>query len=518
MCANQPPRGNDRQLPGATGLLAAVALLSLAACSGGAVNNDGRGDISARVFATGYADLERIYIDDVEIDNLALAGVEGLSDIDPEIAIVRQGQSVQLAVRGETAGLYDTPAEADTHGWGQLTDSAVRRLSTLSPALAQADSESIYESVFDAVAENLDEYSRYASRREAQENRANRDGFGGVGIRIGVVPEGVAVQKVTQGTPAEQAGLQDGDVIVAIDGVSTAGIDRRGAVKALRGPISTEVRLTILREAKQLSIGVVRDFIVPQTVSWRHRDDVLILRVEGFNHDTTRALQVAVAEAGEAADKHFVGMILDLRGNPGGLLDQAVSVSDLFLDCGVIVTTYGRHPDSHQKFSAQPHNVLRDLPMVVMIDGDSASASEIVAAALQDNDRALVSGTVSYGKGSVQTLLRLPNEGELTLTWARFHAPSGYPLSGRGVLPNVCTSGTVAAGEALASAGHRNTRHINRRAVIDDRNKASLTGFRANCPPEKAEKDLDLEVALRLLHDRRLYRQLMNRDMGSLPN
>lgn len=496
-----------------------LSCIAIAACSGGSEAITPGSETSARVFSVGYSDVERVYIDDVEIDDLAIAGVEGLSDIDPAITIERRGQNVQLAVRGETAGLYEAPSESDVNGWGRLTDALVRDLVAASPALAKAGSERIYESVFDAVAANLDQYSRYASRMEAEENRANRDGFGGMGIRIDVVPQGVAVVKVMHKTPAERSGIKDGDVIVAIDGVSTAGIDNRNAVKRLRGPVESAAVLTIARgESQQLDITVVRDFIVPETVTWERQDDILILRVDGFNHDTTRSLQMAVVEAQEAADKPYVGMILDLRGNPGGLLDQSVSVSDLFLDRGTIVTTRGRHPESHQAFDAQPHNVLRDLPMVVMVNGYSASASEIVAAALQDNERALVTGTITYGKGSVQTLLRLPNEGELTLTWARFHAPSGYPLSARGVLPDVCTSGTATAGEALITARHRPDWRRVQHSVIDEKDEAALASFRANCPPEREEMARDLEVAKRLLQNQRLYRQLMSRDVASLPN
>ncbi len=499
-------------------LAVGLSCITLAACTGGGEAVTPGSETSARVFAVGYSDVERVYIDDVEIDDLAIAGVEGLTDIDPAIEIERRGQSVQLAVRGETAGLYTAPSESDVNGWGRLTDTLVRDLVAASPALAKAGSERIYESVFDAVAENLDQYSRYASRLEAEENRANRDGFGGIGIRIDVVPQGVAVQKVMHKTPAERSGMKDGDVIIAIDGISAAGIDQRNAVKRLRGPVESAVILTVERgEDQQLDITVVREFIVPETVTWERQEDVLILQVDGFNHNTTRALQMAVVEAQEAADKPYVGMILDLRGNPGGLLDQSVSVSDLFLDRGTIVTTRGRHPESHQAFDAQPHNVLRDLPMVVMVNGYSASASEIVAAALQDNQRALVTGTVTYGKGSVQTLLRLPNEGELTLTWARFHAPSGYPLNARGVLPDVCTSGTTTAGEALITSRHRPDWRRIQHSVIDEKDEAALASFRAHCPPEREEKARDLDVAVRLLQDERLYRQLMSRDVASLP-
>ncbi len=499
--------------------LALFSTLAVAACAAGTPGTKSASQTSARVFAVGLADVQRVYIDDVEIDDIALAGVEGLLEIDPEISIERRGQNVQLAFKGETTGSYSAPGDHDPGGWGRLTDSLVRDLASVSPALANAGSERIYETIFDAVADSLDKYSRYASRSEAQENRANRDGFGGVGIRIDVVPEGVAVQSVMRNTPAERAGLKAGDIIVAIDGVSAEGIDSKNAVKRLRGPLDSEVLLTVERgEDGTLAITVVRDFIVPQTVTWEVRDEVLILRVEGFNHDTTRALQAAAIEARTKTSDPFAGVVLDLRGNPGGLLDQSVSVSDLFLDEGTIVTTHGRHPESHQVFKAERSSVLRELPIVVLINGYSASASEIVAAALQDNGRALVAGSVSYGKGSVQTLLRLPNQGELTLTWARFHAPSGYPLSGRGVMPNVCTSGIAAASEALLAARRQSRSTDDRTRVVNHKDEAALASFRSRCPSQREESDLDLQVAVQLIKDGRLYRQLIDQDLALLAN
>ncbi|GAB5468247.1 MAG: S41 family peptidase [Rhodospirillales bacterium] len=491
-----------------------VGALALAACSAGGPSLPGSSETSAQVFAVGLADVQRVYIDDIEVDDLAIAGVEGLSEIDPGITIERRGKAVQLAVRGEAAGSYPTPDDRDPDGWGRLTDSMVRDLSAVSPAMASADSERIYESVFDAVASSLDKYSRYASRREALENRANRDGFAGVGIRIDIVPQGVAVQKVMQGTPAERAGVQDGDVIVAIDGISAAGIDQKQAVRSLRGPIDSKVSLTLQRgDEETLETTVTRAFVVPQTVSWTRDGGLLVLRVEGFNHDTTRAIRAAVRDATDSGAEPVAGAVVDLRGNPGGLLDQAVMVSDLFLDGGTIVSTHGRHPESRQAFEAQAYHLLHEVPLVVLINGYSASASEIVAAALQDNGRALVVGSVSYGKGSVQNLLRLPNDGELTLTWARFHAPSGYPLSGRGVLPNLCTSGVSGAPEALV-IGRRNAAGAgDLQRIVDPRDDSALDSFRARCPAVDEERDLELVVAKQLLRDQRLYRQMMTRGL-----
>ena len=207
--------------------------------------------------------------------------------------------------------------------------------------------------------------------------------------------------------------------------------------------------------------------------------------------------------------------MLDLRGNPGGLLDQSVSVSDLFMPRGRIVSTHGRHPDSHQFFDADRDDLARGKPVVVLVNGSSASASEIVAAALQDSGRGVVIGSNSFGKGTVQTVLRLPNEGELTLTWARFHAPSGYALQRRGVLPDICTSGEAGSVEALLEKIRRGERLINRQLRTQNINlndTESLDELRANCPVSEEETDLDLQVALALLEDAGLYAEVLRGD------
>jgi carboxyl-terminal processing protease len=208
----------------------------------------------------------------------------------------------------------------------------------------------------------------------------------------------------------------------------------------------------------------------------------------------------------------LAGYILDLRGNPGGLLDQSVAVSDMFVTNGRIVSTHGRHPDSHQYFDAEPDDLTGNMPVVVLVNGNSASASEIVAAALQDSGRAVVVGTSSYGKGTVQTVLRLPNEGELTLTWARFHAPSGYALNGRGVMPDICTAnqsdGQGIDAEQILDRVRTGQLPLPRSVIKRDLpllDESGIAAFRAACPPSQGEAGVELEVALRLLEDPALF-------------
>ena len=204
------------------------------------------------------------------------------------------------------------------------------------------------------------------------------------------------------------------------------------------------------------------------------------------------------------------GVILDLRGDPGGVLDQAVAVSDLFLNSGRIVSTRGRNPESYQSYEATPGDIAHGLPMAVLINGNSASASEIVAAALQDNDRAVLIGSNSYGKGTVQTVPRLPNNGELTLTWARYYAPSGYTLNHIGILPSICTNaGDEDATDLLAELGNGALQPVPvvaRNATSPD-DTAALDKLRDTCPSYKSERAVDLQVAIRLLTQPRLYEE-----------
>jgi len=490
-------------------LLSAFALMVVVAgCAARDTTSVALPEPSDRVFTVGLTDVQRVYIQDVMLGDVAIAGVEGLTSIDPRISIERRGQEVQLALNGEASAAFVAPSDKDPSAWGALTGQLVKRLAQVSPAVASAGEERIYEIVFDAVVQKLDPYSRYASRSEAEENRANRDGFGGIGVRIAVGARGVQVESVMAHTPAERAGLEKGDLITSIDGESAAGLDAGMAVERLRGPVNSEVKLIVERRRERgqvgrLPISVERAFIVPQTVRWSLDGKNAIIALDGFNHNTTRSLQSSILEAEAAAGGELTGLILDLRDNPGGLLDQSVSVADLFLSQGRIVTTHGRHPDSHQIFDAKPDQIVPSVPMVVLINGNSASAAEIVAAALQDNDRAVVVGSLSYGKGTVQTLMRLPNDGELILTWARFHAPSGYPLHLRGVMPDICTANSDSRREveSLLRRGQQPFPNEIKRAVIDDGDQAAVRSFRARCPGEDDLRELDLDIAVQLLKE-----------------
>lgn len=493
------------------GALAAALVLVACATQDSAPPVSYDQDRASRLFSVGYQDVSEIYIDDIAIADLAIAGMDSLSSIDPGIDLDDSQGRLRLTVDGLEAAVFPRPASIDAEQWGEVTAEVISISRSRSADLDQAEAEEVYEAVFDGVLTQLDSFSRYAGWEEARENRASRDGFGGIGVRIRLIEDGVRILSVMENTPAEEAGLEDNDIITHIDGAPTAGLSQRDVVRRLRGPVRSEVRVTVDRDgaAGPLSLPITRAHIVPQTVKYEREGNLAILRVTGFNQNTTRSLRETIRMAKREVGPALQGYIIDLRSNPGGLLDQAVGVSDLFVAGGRIVSTHGRHPDSHQYFEAGSGDLTDNSPIIVLINGNSASASEIVAAALQDLGRAVVIGSASYGKGTVQTVLRLPNQGELTLTWARFHAPSGYALHKRGVLPDICTSGDDIEGmeqvlEHLRSGDLPLPPDVRRRNVQVDDDEA-VENLRAHCPPREASDEIDLRVAKRLLSDPALF-------------
>jgi carboxyl-terminal processing protease len=281
-------------------------------------------------------------------------------------------------------------------------------------------------------------------------------------------------------------------------------------VHALRGPILSSIEVTVYRPtlAQKRNYHLRRELVILPTVKVSRDAGIVVLQVASFNQNTTQQVVEALGAVKREMGPRLRGIVLDLRGNPGGLLDQAVSLSDVFIANGPIVSTVGRHPASRQFFEASGDSVVPQVPVVVLINGGSASSSEIVAAALQDVGRAVIVGSTSYGKGTVQTVLRLPNDGELTLTWAQLVAPSGYLLHDHGVVPNLCTSDLsdddnsvqVALQRASGSAGPSTPPR--RRAGLDEQAWSQL---RHSCPPRQGDHQIDVNVAKRLLADPVLY-------------
>lgn len=496
----------------------AVVVAILAALSGCASSPAPKPDTfpvqaAIETFTTGYSNISRKYIEPVLIGDLALEGVRGLGAIDPALTVSRLTKEVVLAATDIEIARFPVPAGDDAEAWAALTVDIARAGRSVSGELGRATVEDVYEAVFDSALSRLDRYSRYAGREEAKRNRARREGFGGLGIRFEVKNGDVRIIAVMDETPAEGAGLKPGDVIVQVDDKSVQGMGSQDVVRLLRGPLDTEVVLSVRRGGRLLTFELKRAHVVPDTVTERFDDGILILRISRFNQATSRSLQREIKKAERKHGNALRGVVLDLRGNPGGLLKQAIYVADLFLTQGEIVRTRGRHPDSLQYYEAAGADLALGLPLVVLVDGRSASSAEITAAALQDRGRGIVIGTTSFGKGTVQTVIRLPNDGEITLTWSRFITPSGYILHELGVHPTLCTSDS-SPGSADPVAGLLSDR-TEAAAIFSAWRTVSFTdgtrkrSLRATCPSERRRQSTELALARRLIDDSALYDRLL---------
>jgi len=303
------------------------------------------------------------------------------------------------------------------------------------------DDKSLVENAINGMLASLDPHSSYLNPDAAKDMRVQTKGeFGGLGIEVTMENELVKVITPIDDTPAAKAGVRAGDYISQIDGEEVRGMTLNDAVEKMRGPVDTPIKLTILREGtdKPLEITVVRDIIKVKAVKYKVNDDIGYMKITSFTEKTFDDLQSAIdAIKKQVPDDKLKGYVLDLRLNPGGLLDQAVSVSDAFLDHGEIVSTRGRDPKDISRFDSRPGDMVDGKPLVVLVNGGSASASEIVAGALQDQRRATVVGTQSFGKGSVQTIIPLGESGALRLTTALYYTPSGKSIQGKGITPDI---------------------------------------------------------------------------------
>jgi carboxyl-terminal processing protease len=297
------------------------------------------------------------------------------------------------------------------------------------------------EAAIDGMLTSLDPHSSFMNAKSFQDMQVQTKGeFGGLGIEVTMEDGLVKVVTPIDDTPAAKAGVLAGDLIVALDGEQIQGITLSDAVEKMRGPVDTPLKLTIQRAGvdKPLDITVVRGVIRTQSVRSRIEGDVGYIRVTQFTEQTYEGLKTAIDKIEKEIPKgQLKGFILDMRNNPGGLLDQAVSVSDAFLDKGEIVSTRGRHDDQTRRYTAKEGDLTGDMPVIVLINGGSASASEIVAGALQDHRRATLIGTRSFGKGSVQTIIPLGGNGAIRLTTARYYTPSGNSIQAKGITPDI---------------------------------------------------------------------------------
>jgi len=310
----------------------------------------------------------------------------------------------------------------------------------------EVSDEELIEAAIRGMLSSLDPHSSYMNPESFGEMQVQTRGeFGGLGIEVTMEDGLIKVVSPIDDTPAFRAGIEAGDLITHLDGEPVLGLTLGDAVDRMRGPVNTDIVLTVLREGadEPLDITITRDIIVIESVRSRIEDQVGYIRITSFNEQSEEGVKDALEEIEAELGENLQGIILDLRNNPGGLLDQAIAVSDIFLDQGEIVSTRGRRPDSTQRFNARPGDLAQGLPLIVLINGGSASASEIVAGALQDHHRAVIMGTESFGKGSVQTIIPLPGHGAMRLTTARYYTPSGTSIQAKGIEPDIYVATAV---------------------------------------------------------------------------
>ena len=376
----------------------------------------------------------------------------------------------------------------------------------------EVDEADLIEAAINGMLTSLDPHSSYLSPDDAADMRVQTRGeFGGLGIEVTQEEGFVKVVSPMDGTPADQAGVEAGDFITHVDGESVLGLGLDQAVDMMRGPVGSEIIITVVREGspEPFDVSIIRDIITLTAVRSRTVGDTVVLRLSTFSDQTFPSMRDQLAERVEELGglDNVNGFVIDLRNNPGGLLNQAVRVSDAFLDAGEIVSTRGRDPQDGDRFNAQQGDLADGKPVVVWINGGSASASEIVAGALQDHRRAIVVGTKSFGKGSVQTVMPLRGEGAMRLTTARYYTPSGRSIQALGVSPDIIVAQPPRREETEGETSQRGARSeadlrgsLNNDSLSEDeRRLIEADRAKAEASADLREEDYQLAYAIDIL-------------------
>jgi carboxyl-terminal processing protease len=372
----------------------------------------------------------------------------------------------------------------------------------------EVDDEKLIEAAVNGMLQALDPHSGFLNAKNFREMQVQTRGeFGGLGIEVTMENGFVKVISPIDGTPAERAGILTNDLLTHIGGEQIQGLTLSQAVDKMRGPVNTDILLTVVRAGVDapFDVTLTREVIRIASVRSRVEGNIAYLRVTTFSEQTASGLEKEVRKIKQQLGDKLAGVVLDLRGNPGGLLDQAIKVSDAFLDQGEIVSTRGRQAGEAQRFNAKPGDLVDGLPLVVLINGGSASASEIVAGALQDHSRAVVLGTQSFGKGSVQTIIPIAGHGAVRLTTSLYYTPSGRSIQAKGISPDII----VEQARLEAVQGRRDPRseaslrnHIEVSDEESAKAEAPVTGGRPF--------DFQLVRALDLLHGLQLFAKSVN--------
>ena len=370
----------------------------------------------------------------------------------------------------------------------------------------EVEVKDLIESAIEGMLNSLDPHSTFLNTDELNELKIQTKGeFGGLGIEVTLENGLVKVISPIDDTPAERAGIKSGDLITHIDGEAVMGLSLSEAVSLMRGKVGSKINLSIKRRDQSLKIDIVRAIIELKSVKYRLEDNIGYIRVSSFNQKVDEEIKKAIKQMKGNNKNEIVGYVLDLRNNPGGLLDQAVNVTDIFLAKGEIVSTRGRKKSDGSRYNAVKNDLIDGLPLVVLINQGSASASEIVAGALQDHKRAIIMGTKSFGKGSVQTILPSGENVAIKLTTARYYTPSGKSIQKTGIDPDILVEqsevkpieDTQSRKESdLRGAmenDQNNSKETNNKKVNEDQNNESVD--------YQLARAIDLILALNILND-----------------
>jgi carboxyl-terminal processing protease len=354
----------------------------------------------------------------------------------------------------------------------------------------------LIESAISGMLQSLDPHSSYLSPESYKDMQVKTKGtFGGLGIEITMEDGFVKVVSPIDDTPAANAGMKPGDLIIGIDGESIKGLTINEAVSKLRGPVKSKVTITVVREEKDpFEIEIIRDIIKIRSVKHEIINNIGYVRLTTFSDTTTSGMEKSVKEIKKELGNKFQGLILDLRNNPGGLLNQSISVTDSFLNQGEIVSTQGRKSDDTSRVFAKKGDIIDGKPLIVLINSGSASASEIVAGALKDHARAIIVGTRSFGKGSVQSIIPLAGNGAMRLTTARYYTPSGVSIQAKGIEPDIKVEAGITE---LKKEKLENRREENLRGALDKKDNITKT---------KKDKKSKISPVEKLLQDNQISR------------
>lgn len=408
-------------------LLHLVLLLQLTACS--SLSLPGLGfyateldntKLHEEVFAESYRRLAVYYLEPVNLGQLVPAGLAGLKQIDPTYVPAISNQ-----------------AEADDwNRWADITYNSIRNAQAQSSKLAAATPDDIYNAYFPALMAKLDGFSRYVPPLDTKSEKEMQTGYGGIGVTFERKGSNFVIMDTFIDSPAQHAGLKAGQIIHAIDGMPVNELSITEFAEKVRGPVNAPLTLRVARPGEaQQDVRIIRAQVIPTTVALTMERSVAVIRISRFMPGTVREFRQA---ARQAVWNRSTAVILDMQHNPGGILESAVDIAGLLLPRGSVGSTSGRHPDAQHDYNTSGADILNGLPIYVLMDGRSASAAEVLAAALQDRGRATLIGSTSYGKGSVQSVGPLPHGGEIAVTWARLLSPSGHSWTHEGLHPDIC--------------------------------------------------------------------------------